>query len=862
MTSLFALAAVAAVGMSVAVPVQQPAPSGATAVAERESAVNDARPVARAVRATVSPEIDGLDTDAVWQSAPRFTEFQEFDPELRGEPSLPTAFQVANDDRNLYVFIRAHDPHPDSIMRALTRRDVRGPSDQLKIIIDSFNDRRTGFQFAVNPDGVKRDYAVYDDTNEDPSWNGVWDVATTVDSLGWTAEFRIPLSQLRYADAASHTFGFGVWRDIERYRERVSWPAYQRDEQGFISQMGQLTGIEGVGSGRPLEITPYAVTKNVMRTVPGAGFERAQEVSVGGDLKFGITPNVTLNATINPDFGQVEADPAVLNLGAFETFLGERRPFFVEGTGLYEFPLNCYIVVDCNTNEGLFYTRRIGRSPTLLNEYGGAETPTSTPIAAAAKLTGRTGRGLSFGVMNAVTRHVDGADNTTVEPRSNYAVVRAEQDLRNGDTSIGLIGTAVNRSLDEWTAPVLHASAYAFGLNGRHRFAGDYELAGSFAASRVAGSPESILRTQRSAVHYYQMPGDEHEIDDARTSLAGHAEQIKFGKYGGGVTRFETSFVHQSAGFEVNDLGYLRRADLLDWSTWGSLSFQSPTSVYRWLRLNANHWQRWNTSGLRIDNAVNANAHVGLHNSWDLHAGATLGGLGESYCDRCSRGGPAVRRSTGFHPWFGVNADSRRMFAPSLWVNLSYEDEGRSRSVSVNPSVTVRLSTGLQAQLGLDVSNNDIDAQWFGNFTDDEGTHHTFARLDQRTVALSVRVNYAMTPELSFEFYGEPFVSSGSYSRIRELSATPDAADYDARFLPWAAPPDANTSFKFTQLRTNAVLRWEYLPGSTLYAVWAHGREAFENDVEGQGWRRDYRDLMDLHPDNTFLIKVAYWLNR
>ncbi len=722
MTMLFAVAVVAA-GTVTDVPLQEPQ-SAPVAAVTRSVRQPDDPPVANAVRTRQPPEIDGHDSDEIWSRAPRFTEFREFDPELNGEPSLRTEFQVAYDDRNLYVFVRAHDPHPDSIMRALTRRDVRGPSDQLKIIIDSFNDRRTGFQFAVNPDGVKRDFAVYDDTNEDGSWNGVWDVGTLVDSLGWTAEFRIPLSQLRYADAPSHTFGFGVWRDIERYRERVSWPAFLRNEQGFMSQMGRLSGIEGISSGRPLELTPYAVTKNVMRATPGGSFERAQEISAGGDLKFGITPNVTLNATINPDFGQVEADPAVLNLGAFETFLGERRPFFVEGTGLYQFRLNCYIVVDCNTNEGLFYTRRIGRSPTLLGEYGDAETPTSTPILAAAKLTGRTGSGLSFGVMNAVTPHVDGADEATVEPRSNYAVVRAQQDLRNGDAGIGVIATAVNRALDEWTRPVLHSSAYAVGLSMRNRFRSDYEIAASVAASRVAGSPESILRTQRSAVHYFQMPGDDHDVDQARTSLTGHAEQIKVGKYGGGITRFETSFVHQSAGFEVNDLGYLRRADLLDWSTWGSLSFQSPTSVYRWLRINANHWQRWNTSGLRLDNAVNTNAHIGLHNNWDLHAGATLGALGESYCDRCSRGGPAVRSSSGFYPWFGFNADSRRMLSPSLWVNLFYEDEGRSHGVSISPSLTVRLSTSLQAQLGLDVSNDDNDAQWFGNFVDDQGTTH------------------------------------------------------------------------------------------------------------------------------------------
>ena len=363
---------------------------------QAQPAPRDPSTTATALRASVAPRIDGLGNDAAWANAPKTSNFLEFDP----KPSQParhrTEFQVTYDDRNLYVFVRAYDPHPDSIMHALTRRDVRGPSDQIKLIIDSYNDNRTGFEFAVNPDGVKRDYAVFEDGNEDITWNGIWDVATSVDEQGWTAEFQIPLSQLRYASATDHTFGFGIWRDIERYRERVSWPEYKVATSGFMSQMGNLVGLTELTSARRMEVTPYALTKNVSRERTVGGFEREQELSIGGDLKLGLTPNITLDATINPDFGQVEADPAVLNLSAFETFVSERRPFFVEGTGIYtSFRLNCYIVVDCSTNEGLFYSRRIGRSPLLRDDYGDAATPTSTPIAAAAKLTGRTRSGSS-----------------------------------------------------------------------------------------------------------------------------------------------------------------------------------------------------------------------------------------------------------------------------------------------------------------------------------------------------------------------------------------------------------------------------------------------------------------------------------
>ena len=821
--------------------------------------------ITRAVRSAEPLTIDGRADEAVWQSAPRTSQFRQFEPHPDGEPSFRTEFQVAYDTRNLYVYVRAYDPHPDSIMQALTRRDVRGPSDQIKVLVDAYHDRRSGFEFAVNPAGVKRDFAVSNDDDEDGTWNGVWDVATVVDSLGWAAEFRIPLSQLRFPAGARHTFGFGVWRDIERYAERVSWPLYAITRNGMMSQLGELEGLTGLGAGHRLELTPYAVTKNVSRATATGDFDHVQQLTLGGDLKYGITPNITLDATINPDFGQVESDPAVLNLSAFETFLAERRPFFSEGTGFYRFALNCYIVVDCSTNEGLFYSRRIGRAPTLLNSYGDGATPTATPIAAAAKLTGRTAHGLSFGVLNALTQEVIGTERRTAEPRTNYAVVRAQQDLRGGEAGISWIGTAVNRALDDWTDPVLHRSAYVTGVSARNRFGGgNYEVNASFTASHVTGTREAILRTQRSPVHYFQQPDDDHDLDPNRTSLGGHAAQLKFGKYGGGATRFETSFVRQSAGFEPNDLGFLRRADVQDWSTWAALSFRTPRGIYRWMQLNANHWETWNTSGRRLENAVNMNGHMGLHNNWNVHAGGTVSKLGTSFCDRCTRGGPVLRSSRAIYPWFGVNGDSRGRLVPSMWVNLGYYDGGESRSVSLSPSLTIRLSTRFEANVGASVENVDSYAQWYDNFTDPDGasTHHAFARLDQRTLSMSLRLNYVASPDLSLEFYGQPFVSTGTWSDFRELSDTPTASRLADRFQPFTPPAGSPDAFRFAQLRTNTVLRWEYRPGSTVFVVWAHGRRDDSDVRSDRSWTREYRDLFELHPDNTFLIKVAYWLNR
>ena len=817
---------------------------------------------ATAVRAASPPQIDGRDDDEVWRQAPTRSEFRQFEPKVDIDPSFRTEFRAAYDARNLYVFVRMFDPHPDSIMHALSRRDVRGPSDQIKLIIDSYNDRRSGFEFAVNPDGVKRDYSMSNDGNEDESWNGVWDVATAVDSLGWTAEFRIPLSQLRYT-AGTTAFGFGVWRDIERYRERSSWPLYHPQRTGLASQLGRLDGLSSLSTARRIEATPYIVTKNVQRTTPTNGYDRRQEVTVGGDLKVGITPNVTLDATINPDFGQVESDPSVVNLTAFETFLYERRPFFVEGTGLYRFELNCYIVVDCSTNEGLFYSRRIGRSPPLRSEYGDETTPTSTTIAAATKLTGRTRSGLAFGVLDAVTREVTGVSRQIVEPLTNYGLVRVLQDFRGGDADIGLIGTAVNRSDDQWTRPFLHQAAYSAGATFRNRFAGRrYELAGQLAASRVAGTPEAILRTQRHPVHYYQQPGDDMVVDSTRESLSGYSAQLKLGKYSGGITRFETSVIRMSPGFEANDLGFLRRADLMDWSTWAALSFRNAKGIYRWAQLNGNHWETWNTSGLRLQNALNFNGHMGLKNNWDVHAGGTVDRLTESYCDRCTRGGPALRASRGFYPWGGVNTDSRKFVSGGMWVNLWYTDEGRSEGRSLDPYVTFRLASQFQATVSASFGKDDNDSQWFGNFSDGGGTHYSFAHLQQNTTSMSLRLNYTMTPNLTLELYGQPFRATGVYSDFRELSATPGAEDYDARFRPYTPPASEATTFKVTELISNSVVRWEFRPGSTLFVVWQHGREGpGPNDTFRQSWMQDYRRLFELHPDNTFLVKLAYWFS-
>jgi hypothetical protein len=841
------------VGLFAAVIASQSTPSGS-------APADPAATQATATRAVQPPTIDGRDDDEVWRTAQPITAFQEFDP-VEGKPArFATDARVAYDEHNLYVFIRAFDPEPQKILSILARRDTRPPTDQLKIIVDSYHDRRSGYEFAVNPAGVKRDYAIYNDANEDDAWDGVWDVATTVDSLGWTAEFRIPLSQLRYANAPVHTFGFAVWRDIERFKERVSWPLYRRNQSGFVSQLGEITGIEGISSPRRLEATPYVVTKNV--TVPaGSEFDHPQRFTAGADFKYGVTSNLTLDGTVNPDFGQVEADPAVLNLGAFETFFQERRPFFIEGSGLLRFTLNCNIVRDCGS-ENLFYTRRIGRAPQLSGLYGDARSATASTIIGAAKLTGRLPNGLSIGVLDAVTGRQAGVADTTIEPTTNYIVVRAVQDFRRGETGVGVIGTAVNRSLDPATRGFLRATAYVGGADVRHRFSGSrYEFNASITASRVSGSRAAIDTTQRSSTHYFQRP-DAFRLDSTRTSLSGHAEQVRFGKFGGPILRFETSLQRVSPGYEINDLGFQRRADWQEQATWAALQFQKPAAFYQRLFWNFNEWNDWTTAGMPLEHAVNTNVHTELKNHWWLHAGGTLGQLGTTYCDRCARGGPALRNSRYIAPWGGIEGDGRRTVVPFFWVNYWRGDEGRSSSLNLNPSFDLRVSSRWTASLGVNVSRNRDNTQWYGNFPRSAPIHFTFAHLEQRTVSLQWRLNFIATPTLSVQIYAEPFVSKGQFSDVREL-ADPRASAYVDRFQPYGDTAVSNNpgGFNFKQFRSNTVLRWEYKPGSTIYLVWTQGRQDIESAYGVRSFGGDFRELFRSHPDNTFLIKVSHWFD-
>jgi hypothetical protein len=868
---LFALAVTPAVAVAQTLASTGAPPTDAAAVAVR----SESR-IASAVRATTTPVLDGRVDENICAQGQKIDQFLEYEPTEGAETRFKTEVCVAYDDKYFYVLARMFDPAPDSIVSLLSRRDVRTQSEQLKLVVDSYNDKRTAYQFAVNPAGVKRDFYVYNDNVEDGSWDAVWDVATAIDSLGWVAEFRIPFSQLRFANKPTHTFGLMIVRDVARTNARISWPLFYRSKQGYVSQAGEISGISSIPTPRRLEISPYVVAKSVTSEARDASDRKTYSHptlgNYGADIKYGLSSNLTLDATLNPDFGQVEADPATLNLTAFETFRDERRPFFLEGTGIFSFRVFCD---DIDTGcRGLFYSRRIGRAPTLGGNTGD---PSNTTIIGAAKVTGRLGSGLSVGLLEAVTQQEVGSLGSTIEPQTNYAVARLRQDLNNGSSDIGVMATAVNRELDDPTRPVLPREAYAVGIDGRHRFwNNNYEVAAMASGSVVRGDAAAIARIQGSSVHYYQRPDDDHAYDPTLERVAGDAQRISMSKFGGGITRFQSVLQRYSKGYELNDLGWLERADEIMFRNWFSLNFNNPNRYWRRAFYNFNYWRYWTADGLPTTEGLNTNSHVQLRNQWWVHFGGTVNDFaGTMFDPYAARGGAAVRTEPNWNTFTGFEGDSRWKVTPYLFAGMRRSDGGRSRGYWVEPSFNYRVSTRFSGSLYFYYDRNRDDNQPRGNYgvVGTDTVHSTFAKLERSLFDITTRVNFTATPNLSFQFYAQPFISKGTYSNLREL-ADPRAERYDDRYTPFlydcsgrASSDPAFTSrcdpggIDYKELNTNAVVRWEYRPGSAIFLVWQQGRFRNVNRASSFDGREDFQDMFSLHPNNTFLIKASYWFN-
>jgi hypothetical protein len=491
--------------------------------------------------------------------------------------------------------------------------------------------------------------------------------------------------------------------------------------------------------------------------------------------------------------------------------------------------------------------------------YADKTSPTFTRILGAGKLTGRLSGGLTLGVLDAVTEHVTGVGGKTIEPTSNYGVVRLRQDLRGGETSIGAIVTAVNRDNDVFTTPYLSRSAYVGAADFRHRFPGGvYEIGGSVDLSRVSGSANAIDATQRDAVHYYQRPDAGLPYDTTRTSLAGNAEELQFGKVAGAHLQGQTSYQRRSVGFEVNDLGYLQRADQQSWNTWIGFFDRHQRALYQRFQWNFNWWQYWTTAGLPEERAFNTNTHITFRNTWSFHAGGTLGQLGETYCYSCARGGPAVRQDPYLAPWAGLNGDDRKAIVPYFWVNYWRGDGGRSHSLNLMPEVDFKLASRVTAAIIPNYTRTSNEVQPLGPHV----TRYVFAHLEQKQLGVTMRFTYPFTASATLQVYAQPFVSKGTYSNVQQLSPTPRAADFASRYVPDTVVADNPGGFNNKQFHSNVVFRWEYRPGSTLFVVWSQGRQASTGVAGPRSLGGDLGDLFTLVPDNSFLVKLSYWINR
>jgi hypothetical protein len=877
-------------GFLVAVPLVAQEASAPAAATQAVSAAAPAGP--RLLRASTGAAIrvDGRLDEPAWAEASVAEGFVQRRPDPGAPSNLQTQVRVLFGEGVLYVAARMADS-PDSIAAQLARRDATGTySDWFSVMLDSDLDRRSAFTFSVSPRGVRRDGITTETGRTELTWDAVWEARTAVDSLGWTAELAIPLSQLRFSPGQT-TWGVNFAREVARRDELSYWVALLPNQPGFVSRFGGLEGVEGVGSAARLELEPYTVSR--VTRAPGNGrnpFYSSNDVfaSAGLDLRYRLTSNLTLTGTINPDFGQVEADPAVVNLSAFETFLPERRPFFVQGSDIFDFRIGSEF-----DTEMLFYSRRIGRVPLGSAPRGASfvDQPDLTTILGAAKVSGKTSGGWSVGILDVVTAPEYARftmpsgiqDRARVEPTTHYGVARISKDFRSGRSAIGTLFTTTNRLLEPRDSlDFLRSDALVAGLDGRHRFGGNrYEVTGWTVGSYVRGSARAIAATQQHASRYFQRPDASHvEFDADRTSLGGYASDLQVAKIAGNWT-WKLRGSTRSPGFEINDLGYQRQADRITQA--GELRYAryKPAGAFRSWSVTGNQALEWTFGGEQVQQLASANSAFQLSNFW---SGFAMVQRGSSVLNVANlRGGPALHMPGYTGGVLMLNSDLRKPVSANLFANLYRTDgEGAGGSATLNPSLSVRPSPRWNLSVGPSLSWNTDRAQYVDQRRVAGETRYFAGRLRQTTTSLTARLNYTFSPALSFQFYAQPFVSAGSYDRFQvvEDSRAPAFGDRFAALQDGAVLRDAaagryqvdvdgdgdfdttirDAAFNTKQLRSNAVLRWEYRPGSALFVVWNQGRSDFRPDGSFD-LDRDVNRLFGARGSNTLLVKLSYWFN-
>jgi hypothetical protein len=872
-----------------------------------------------AARRTAPIIIDGRLDEAAWSAATPITALRQSKPNEGAPASLATEIRILYDDRALYIGARMSDPLGRAGLRAPRARrdqllDGNGnngafnslTSDKLVIVLDPFHNHLDQALFEINPAGVRGEAF-----NGDDSWDPVWEAATRVDDGGWTAELRIPYSQLRFSRDDVQRWGLQIWRYVDRLNERDMWSFRRQNESGGPMFYGHLDGITTGPQPRHVEFMPYTVARAESKpSLAGDPYHAgsARTVSVGGDLKYLLTTNLTLDATINPDFGQVEVDPSVLNLSASETYYDEKRPFFVAGSNAFDFGgMNCFFC-DNASSLNAFYSRRIGRPPQLTGYVDGtaayADIPGNTTILGAAKVTGRTSNGYAIGILDALTdretaRFVPtvgaASSRQLVEPMANYFVARVKKDFHEGATTIGGIVTSTLRRIgnDTIAADRLRSRATELGVDWNHTWSDRmYHWMGSVVASDVGGTAAAITATERSSTHYYQRP-DRRVIDggffSARydttaTDMRGVGLYTRVAKENGDWL-WELAQNWRSPGFEVNDASYVDRT-AYRWMN-GNLARQwvKPTRWYRNIWVSAGAEQEFNWDGLRTFQDFTSYFGIELPNYWRVRAFAIRNQPVDD--DRLTRGGPVTKRDGYNFGHVQLSTDPRQPAVFDLSANFARGLHDQTRMIQIQPGIALKPMPSLYVQLApaYRMSDNatqyvtavqDLTATAFG------GTRYIFSFIRTRTLSLETRANWTFTPALTLQLYVQPFVASGDYQRFREFAAprTLRMLDYgrdmgtiarNATTGMYTVDPDGSgpaaafsfgdPNFTARSLRGTAVLRWEYRPGSTIYFAWTQQRAGSTADGT-LDFSRDQAALWRDPADNVFMVKVNYWLGR
>lgn len=854
---------------------------------------------ATAVRRKSPIHIDGVLDEPDWRAAPVAGGFTESYPDAGATPKDRTEVRVLYDDEAIYVGVRMSDSQPSAIAAPLTRRDDYGLySDWVHVIIGPYHDRRTAYRFAVNPAGVKRDVLEYNDLGEDENWDAVWSVAVTTDSSGWTAEYRIPLSQLsvpRVGTGEARLFDFQVMRDVARRQERSTLFPWSHQSPGFVSSFGVLDGINGVAGPRRVELVPYVSSQ--LTRAPGIGgnpFFRRNDahLSAGSDVRVGLGAGMTLSATLNPDFGQAEVDPAFVNLSDAETFLPEHRGFFLDGSDVFQFG-NTRGRFDFS-DQFFYYSRRIGRAPHRVIDdpsIAYVDAPSLTRVLAAAKVAGRQGA-WTLGLLDAMTEEERAEYETVagrrasaaVEPRTNYFVARAKHASSSGNTILGGLVTATSRSMhDPALADTLRSGAEVMGLDLEQYWRSHtVSLTGYVAASDVHGTSRAIAQTQRSSARYYGRPDASYaRLDTTRTSLGGYMGHFALARegpwYGSVLYKFA------SPGFEVNDLGFQPRVDFRNASIAGGYRNEEQGRLFRSFELLTSTSSVWNFGGTPIRRYINLNGYGTLQNFWGVSEEMTY--RPRSYDDFFTRGGPRVRFPGLFDFVTHVSTDPRRAVIGILTTDYTRFNAG-GQTVRHALELDLRPRSYLHLMISPTFTRQRSAAQYVETVVDPTatntfGSRYLYASLAQTTLSLDTRIEWTFAPTLSLQLYAQPFTSSGRYDSFKQLHA-PTKYEFD-RFGTdigtiarsedgsyhidpdglGAAPPFSvsNPDFNIHSLHGDAVLRWEYKPGSTLFVVWEQQRNGSSESSDFE-LSRDVGAVFRARPTNVLLVKISYWLSR